>query len=600
MRKRDNTMDFNTQNKGKRTDSKLYKAAAGSTSFRGLGLLWIVVIGATLFLSAGSALGQYGSFTITPMKVEAQITPGKTIQTVLNIQNLDPNSAHTIDLSLVELSQSVRGNWMIVDPNDPNSFTDPDAPTFGFDMRRLSSCRTWIRLKNNSVTLQPSQYAPVELSIKVGRGQRGFHTAGILATVQPRPGMTDIALSVRFLVPVVVEVETRPIPAKIQATDVGLEFVPAGAAAPATTLVTMDVYNSGGTLSRLKPIARIYAFSKNHWHLVTTTEFSEKRIIPGAILRLKADVRKSLPTGQYKIQGELYVDGRRTKRIEKIFDFQGDPTINRLAADAPLDINPLDLIIECAPGSLRAETITVYNASDETINIQTAIGLQPKLQQKVLENVRGVDLDCTTWLKITPENFTLTGGGGRKKVQVVANLPVNAVHPCYYSLLALWATYPDGQRAGYRTANIFIKNNHIAAEPAARGLNVRLQALDESKYLVTATFRNLKTIHFKPLSVKAGVVPTTGQGALTVPRLSTYMSGDPSPMLPAEDRTFTADLDFATIPAGRYLLIGRLEYAPGQIEYAERLIDVSIQGDRRIVQTVGTNLELGEAVEVNW
>lgn len=590
-------MDFNTQNIDHRTDSKLFGIAAGNASFQRFGWIWIVVIGVTLFLSAGSALGQYGSFTITPMKVEAQITAGKTVTSVLNIQNLDPNSAHTIDLTLVELTQSTQGSWMIVDPNLIN---DPNAEEFGFDLRRLSSCRSWIRLRNNSVTLQPLQFAPVELSIRVGRGLKGFHTAGILATVRPRPDMTDVAVSLRFLVPVVVEIETRPIRPQIRANDVGLQFVPASEAGLATTFVTMTVQNDGGTLSQLKPIARVYAFSKNHWHLVTTTEFDEKRIIPGAILILNADIRKSLPSGKYKVQGELYVDGRRTKRVEKVFDFKGDPTITRVAADAPLDLKPLDLMIECSPGSLRAETITVYNASDETINIQTAKGLQPDLQQKVIGNVRGTDLDCTSWLQITPENFTLPGGGGRKRVQVVAKLPVGVTHPCYYSLLALWASYPDGQRAGYRTANVFVKNSNIVVEPAALGLNVRLQELDGSKYLVTATFRNLKTVHFKPLSAKAGVIPTTGPGAMTVPQISTYLSGDPSPMLPFEERTFSGDLDFSTVPAGRYFLTGRLEYAPGQIERPKRLIDVSVQGDRRVVQTRGTQIELGGDVEVNW
>ncbi len=593
-------MDFKTQNIDYSIDKKLFRATGDKTGIRRLGFTWIVVMGAMLFLSTDSVRGQYGRFTITPMKVEALITPGKTLNTVLNIQNLDPNFVHTIDLSLVDLTQSIDGEWLIVDTNDPNSFTDPNSPTYQFDVKRLYSCRSWIRLPTRSVTLQPLQYAPLELNIRVGRGQRGFHTAGILATVRPRPSMNQIPVSVRFLVPIVVEIETRPIRPKIRATDVGLEHVPAGTSGLATTLVTMTVQNDGGTLSQLKPIARIYAFSNNHWHVVKTMEMPEKRIIPGAILKLKADINKALPSGQYKVRGELYVDGRRTKPEERIFEFEGDPSINSVRADAPIDLNPTDLTVECSPGSFRAETITIYNASDETINIQTAKGLQSHLQRCVVDNVKGIDLDCTNWLKITPENFSIPGGGGRKNVQIMANLPTGAMYPCYYSLLALWATYPDGQKAGYRTANIFLKNSYIVAEPTALGLNIRLQELDESKFLVTTTFRNLKAVPFTPLSVKVGVIPTTGTGALVVPRLSTYMTGDPSPMLPFEDRTFSGELDFKNIPAGRYFLTGRLEYAPGQIEYTKSVIDVSIQGERRIVQTVGTQLELGGAVEVNW
>ena len=590
-------MVFNIKKIDHRTDSELFVVAAGQTLSQRFRLIGVVAVCAALLLSAGSAFGQYGRFTVSPMKVEAQITPGKDLTTVLNIQNLDPNSTYTIDLSIVELTQSEAGEWMIV---DPNSINDPNAPEFGFDLRRLSSCSNWIRMGSTAVTLEPLQLVPLELSIRASRGKRGFHTAGILASVRPRPDMTDLAVSVRFLVPVVVEIETRPLRAKIAATHIGLKYRPANAAGLSTTLVTMGIQNNGGTLSQLKPLARIYAFSKNHWHLVTTTEFSERRIIPGAILKLEADTRKALPSGKYKVRGELYVDGRRTKPVESIFDFQGDPTITRVAADAPLDLKPLDLTIDCTPGTLRSETITVYNASDETINIQTATGLQSHLQQLVGDNVKGIDLDCTSWLKITPETFTLPGGGGRQNVRIDAKLPAGAIHPCYYSLLALWATYPDGQRAGYRTANIFVKNSNILAEPSAQGLSVKPQELGESKYLVTATFSNLKAIHFKPLSVRVGVIPIEGPGARNVPRLSTYLSGDPRPMLPFETRTFSGDLDFSDVPAGSYILTGRLEYGSGEPARARRLIDISIQGERRIVQTRGTQLELGEAVEVNW
>jgi hypothetical protein len=596
MRKRNNTMIFDIKKMDNRTDGEFFVVAAGQTLSQRFRLIGVVAVCAALLLSAGSAFGQYGRFTVSPMKVEAQITPGRDLTTVLNIQNLDPNSTYTIDLSIVELTQSETGDWMVV---DPNAINDPNAPEFGFDLRRLSSCSNWIRLGGTAVMLEPLQTVPVELNIRTSRGKRGFHTAGILASVRPRPDMTGVPLSVRFLIPVVVEIETRPLRAKIEATHIGLKYRSTGAG-QSTTLVTMRIQNNGGTLSQIKPLARIYAFSKNHWHLVTTTEFSDRRIIPGAILKLEADTRKALPSGKYKVRGELYVDGRRTKPVESIFDFEGDPTITRVAADAPLDLKPLDLTIDCTPNTLRSETITVYNASDETINIQTATGLQSHLQQVVGDNVKGVDLDCTSWLQITPETFTLPGRGGRQNVRIDAKLPAGAMHPCYYSLLALWATYPDGQRAGYRTANIFVKNSSILAEPAALGLSVRPQELGESKYLITATFSNLRAIHFKPLSVRAGVIPITGTGAGNIPRVSTYLSGDPRPMLPFETRSFSGDLDFSNVPAGSYVLVGRLEFAPGQTAISRRLIDISVQGERRIVQTTGTQLELGEAVEVNW
>lgn len=597
MRKRNDTIESDITTIDHQADRKLMGARLANGSFQRFGLIWIVAMGGIFLLSAESALGQLGRFTVTPMKIEAQITPGRQIQSVLNIQNLDPNSAYTFDLTLVELAQSKDGEWMIV---DPNLVKDPNAPEFGFDLKRLHSCGSWVRLGSTAVTVQPSQLAPVEVTIRVPPRQRGFHTAGILASIRSRPDITDLVVTVRFLVPVVVEVETRPMRPKIEATDVGLTFRPASGPRPATTMATMGIENNGGTFSNYKPIVRIYALSKNRWHIITTTELQEGRIIPGAILERKGDIQRSLPSGTYKVKGELYVDGRRTKPVEKVFEFEGDPTVTAVRADAPLDLTPLDLTIDCSPGALRSETITVYNASDDAVHVQTASGLPYQLKQLVKDDVIGTDLDCTSWLKITPKTFTLPGRGGRQNVQIVAQLPAGAMHPCYYSLLALWATYPDGQKAGFKTANIFVNNNVVTAEPAADGTSIRLQELNESKYLVTATFSNLKSVHFKPLSVRAGLIPTEGAGAMTIPRVSVYLSGDASPMLPFEKRTFSGDLDLSSIPAGRYILSGRLEYAPGQAARPTRIIDVSIQGDRRVVQTVGTQLELGEAVEVNW
>ena len=224
-----------------RADRDHLGAAAGAASFLRFGSIWIIVFVVALLGVGGSAFGQYGSFTVTPMKVEAQVTPGREIVTVMNIQSLDPNATHTIDLTLVELTQAQSGEWMIV---DPNLVGDPNAPEYKFDLKRLSSCRSWVRLSENSVTLEPSQFAPVQVNIRAPRREKGFHTAGILATVRPRPDMRGLSVSVRFLVPIVVEIETHPMAPKIEATDVALRFVPASGGGPATTLVTVGVLNN--------------------------------------------------------------------------------------------------------------------------------------------------------------------------------------------------------------------------------------------------------------------------------------------------------------------------------------------------------------------
>ncbi|UCC96732.1 MAG: hypothetical protein JSW66_12910 [Phycisphaerales bacterium] len=555
------------------------------------GLIWLAAMGLALLVSAGPVFGQ---LSIQPMKLEVQVTPGKIVNSVLDFRNYDPNATHAMDLSVVELSQSEDGQWQVIEPNEIN---DPNSPSFGFDLSRLSSCKEWVRLKTNTVTLAPLQSVPVEVNLRVPRGLRGFYTAGIIASVRTPRGR-GLTVRMEFLVPIIAEIEGRAVTPKIETTDVGLQFVPAGGAGPGTTWASMRIQNDGGTFSRLHPVVRVWALSGGYWRVITTREFGEHGILPGAKINLRANLFKNLPSGKYKVAGELYVDGRRAKRVQKEIDFVGDPKISQVAADRPLDLDPLDITIESLPGTTRTGMIKVFNGAEATVNVRTALGLPEVLQTRAAGDIKGPDLDCSSWLKVIPEQFTLQGEGGRQNLQIISTMPNPvATHPCYYSLLALWATYPDGQQAGVTTMPICIRNTNIQVQPKAEGLKIDLQDLGQSKFLIATTFGNYNTIHFAPITVRAGVIRTSD--ASGIPRASTYLGGNPRLMLPFEIRQFSGVMDFSTLPADMYLLVGRLEYAPGQFARTYKLIQISIEGEQRIARTLGTQMELGE-VEVTW
>ena len=78
-----------------------------------------------------------------------------------------------------------------------------------------------------------------------------------------------------------------------------------GLGSSATTQLSMDIENKGGTFPRCRPVARIWSWSGGHWRVVTTTGFQDMRndvgIIPGASVTLRTDLGKSLPAGKYKI-----------------------------------------------------------------------------------------------------------------------------------------------------------------------------------------------------------------------------------------------------------------------------------------------------------
>jgi len=582
------------RNGNNRTDSCMDDNKIGNSSYgrsrrslanlvlNGSGLIWIIATGAALLLSAAPAFGQ---FTVQPMKIEFEVTPGKLVKSVIHIRSLDPNEVRTIDLSVIELTQSEDGAWEVIEPSS------------GFDTSKLRSCSDWITMEPNNIELQPMQVAPVEVTLKVQRGIRGFYCAGILASVRPRPDIPgNVEVILRFLVPVVVEIQNRPMRPDVEATGVGLEFIEPFGENPARTLVSMSIENNGGTLSSLKPIARIWGLSGGHWRVITTTEFPDVRIIPGSKLNLRAETLNPLPSGKYKVAGTLFIDGRRAKRVEKEIDYVGDMRITKVASDAPLDLKPTDIVIDGVPGATRSESIEVYNASDETVNVQVAWGLPPSLQLKTFGDIRGEDLDCTEWVQITPEKFTLSGEGGKQKLRIVATLPnPEAIHPCYYSLIALWATYPDGQKAGVITTNICVRNTEIQAEPKAIAMNLNLQNLGESKYLVSTRFGNLGILHFKPITCKAAVIMPNG-----IPRTSIFLSGNPSLMLPYETRQFSGIMDLSYLPADTYGLAAAMEYALGKRATKQMAIRVSIEADQRIVQIMGTEEDLSELIEVQW
>ncbi len=568
---------------------------AGTAGRSAGGLLWSVMIAASLLISAGPALGQ---FAAEPMKLEVQVTPGKLISSVINLRSYNPDAAMPLELSVVELSQSEDGQWLVVEPND---IKDPNSPCFGFDLSRLSSCKNWVRLDRTTVTLDPGQVVPVEVTLRVPRGLRGFYTAGIVASMTSRsnlPGM-GVSMVMQLLVPVIIEIEGRSVPPRIEVTDVGMEFTPAGGAGKATATVSIRIDNSGNTFSRLHPIVRVWALSGGFWRIITTKAFDEQGIIPGAKLNLKAPLNKSLPAGKYRLAGELYVDGRRQKRKQNEIDFVGDPKVTQVTADKPLDLEPLDITIESMPGTTRTGTVKVFNGADATVNVRTALGLPPVLQKTVVGDVKGEDLDGTAWLKVVPEQFTLQGEGGRQNIQIVATMPNPvATHPCYYAMLALWATYPDGQPAGVTTMPVCIRNTNIQAQPEADALKVNINDLGKSKYLVAATFANQKVIHFAPITVRAGLLPSTD--TMGIPRTSVYLTGDAGLWLPFEMRQYSGVLDLSGVPADVYTLVARLEYAPGQFARIPKMIRVSIEGGERVVQVLQTGDEMGQGIEIKW
>ncbi len=543
-------------------------------------LVFIAVIVSSFFINGRPAFGQ---FIIQPMRMDLTSLPGRTIKTVLDLQSIDPNEVLTVDLRVTELSQEEDGQWRIIEPNDV------------IDRSKLSSCKDWISLGRESIDVVPFGMDRVAVNIRVPRRTRGFYSATIVATVRPRPDVTgNVFVIVRFLIPVLIEVQGRPMRHKVELGDMGLEFVRPMQGNPATTNVTMQIDNNGGTRSRLKSFAVVKGFLDGHWRAITTAEFGGTGIIPGAKLKLKSNISRPLPAGKYRISGVLYVDGRRAKRATQEITFASDPSVTKVASDATLDLYPSDLMISGRPGAVRTDAIRVYNASDETVNVQTALALPPRLKGIAFGDLKGNDLDCSTWLRVEPDRFTLASNAQRS-IRIVATMPGNIdVHPCYYSLIGLAGTYPDGQSAGITIGNICVLNEDISIEPFASAMRLSVAYKEGSEYYVVARFGNFGNIHFTPVRCRAAVVDTT----LAIRKRVSLNSRKTGLMLPLTTRDFSEVIDFSNLPEGIYRLAAVLEYAPDQEAMKQLAIRVRVQGgERREIEVIGGG---EEPIPINW
>jgi hypothetical protein len=520
---------------------------------------------AIVLLAGSSAFGQ---FLIQPIRMQVPVQPGRRFSTEVKLENLSTLATETVGLRVVDLTQDVNGLWDDIERDEP-----------GIDRSTLRSCADWLRLEQDTVEVNPGGVVPLKVVIEVPPGVRGYYFAAIMARSAPRvqevEGIATTTI-LEYLVPVIVEAQGRIMRHEVELTGVGLEFQQQTPTKPAATVVTMDVQNDGGTFSRLQGLTRVWAQSGGHWRKITDTQFEDLGIIPGAKLHLKQDVGRPLGSGKYRVEGYLYVDGRRSGQVQKEFDFAGDPrvTINRNSSDA-LDLESKDLVMETVPGAARVDQLPVINASDEAVTVTVSTSLPEHMRGAVgARGIAGESFGCSDWVSVEPQQFSLVGHG-RQNLRVVARMPNPPATALanYYATVKLVATYADGKPGGVTTARLCVHNRMVKETKQVDNLILTISGTTPSRYLVTARFVN---------NGDAPVLPKC-RGALTVPpgdtvwtRIALTSEGlDSSGMLlPMDTRNFSGVLDVSNVAVGLYRLTAVLEWPGGSSKQKQIAIEV--------------------------
>lgn len=586
----------------------LWHQTVRASSMKKRPVAWIIGIMAIVLLAGGSAFGQ---FLVQPMKMVVQASPGRRVPYKLIVENLNLNSTETVDFRIVDVTQNRDGVWTAIEPDvevteGPDgarwATVGPQNAIFRVDLSKLRSCQRWLRLERDSLELRPAGRVPVTLYAEIPSGTRGYYCAAIVARtligLEETEGYSSAVL-LEFLIPVIIEVEGRPARHKIELTDAGLEFQPQDANHPtAATYVTLDIKNEGGTYSFLKSYARVWGEWGGHWRKITDAEFEDSSMIPGVDFHLKADVGRALPSGKYKVQGYLFVDGMPADQIAEEFEFEGDQRVAAAQADAALDLDPRELFIDTVPGQTRGTAITIMNASEETVIVDVELALPSHMPGAVLDQLRGDEFGCTAWLEVSPPQLKLRGRA-RQNLRVVSRMPKGgATLPNYYAMVKLHARYPDGSEAGTEEARVCVRNRKAAdTSPQIAGTRLTTAEAAPGRYLVTAEFLNMGKTHVLP-GCRAVLTTFPGNALAREFQLSSESYRQRGNMLPLEKRSFTGVLDVSTMAPGTYRLTAILKHDKGgTATERQTAVDVIREGQQRAIRVRNLS-ELGGPTKI--
>jgi hypothetical protein len=314
---------------------------------------------------------------------------------------------------------------------------------------------------------------------------------------------------------------------------------------------------------------RVERENEGTWRPVTKIDIAERGIIPGATLELGDDLRRSLPSGQYRLHGELYVDGRRVAPIEKEVDFTGAADADDIAYDTALLLSPPLITMDVVPGAARTSILKIENPGDAPVKLKLAATVPGSLMGVEMGEVRGTDFSAAEWTRISPSEFTI-GPGRTQNVRVISTVPADGVaEPNYYADLTLDGVYPNGQSAGTTHSTVHLVNR--AVQPTPDGLIDQLQLAEgdkPSQYVVQMRLANTGNVDVIP-TARANILNPQGQSVI-----GASLSGDETPLLPLGKRTYSGELDLSQLATGSYALHAAAVLSSGKEVTAQRVLKV--------------------------
>lgn len=482
---------------------------------------------------------------VKPMKLEASAAPGRVITLPLEVRNTAGSEVRGIDLRLVGLSQNPDGSWKIVE--DISNGIDP------------YSALPWTTFDQANLEIAPLRPAEVQVRLSPPPDARGVYYAAVLAETRAPESSNGVAVRIRFLIPLIVEIAGRPVRQNVAISDVDMALVDQTIEPSGTTTASLLIANEGRTYSRIKGMLTVDRKNGDSWRPVTRLELPDRAILPGLTLALGGDMKRRLPSGLYRLRGELMVDGRRVVPVVKEIAFEGDPNVDSIAYDTALLLTPETITMDVLPGATRATTLTIENPGTDPVDVLMSTRTPIELGGVQMGDLMGVDLSAEPWTEIRPASFTIRPGR-RQSVRVISRIPDEGIqYPNYYADLVLEGVYANGQSAGTTHSTIHLANSDQGSTPDVVVEQLELeQGESPTGYFVQARIANVGNVDILPL---ARVYLMNARGT----RLrNVALSGEDKMLLPLSKRTYSADLDLGGLEPGYYAVRSVFGLEPGK------------------------------------
>lgn len=524
------------------------------------GAVFGAVVAMLLLLPATPVLAQ--GFNVQPMMMEAAHRPGQTVELPLRLNNTSASSDQTIELRLVELTQTPQGSWYIVNPDS------------GEGPPHNASLLDWVSLEDDRITVPAAGGVETIVNVNVPRNARGTYFGALIAET-PRPAdASGLVVRVRFLIPIIVQIQGRAERQQVELEDITLLYDDGEESSLGpTTRAFLHIRNKGRTYSRVRGRLTVERQAGERWRPVTRIELPSRSIIPGVVLELGEDLQRRLPSGTYRLRGELRIDGRRARAIEREIEFTGDPNVDSLAYDVALLMDPEIVRLDVAPGATRTAAVSVQNPGEDPITVRMVASIPEDLRGVAIGDLRGDVYSAEPWTEIRPTEFTVRPGG-RRNVRILSRVPQDDVGRAnYYADLVLEGRYEDGQSAGVTRSIVHLAHRGVEAEPGAMIERLLVAEGDEpSEHFVQARFVNIGNVHLEPTG---DIEVLSGRGTAARARLA----AEPGPLLPLGKRSFSAAIDFAGVEPGYYVVRATFGYGFGQSTADQLLIEVVEEAD---------------------